>query len=151
MAEGSTSAKWFLLSAAMLAVVVVVYVWIEHRSAQPVTVHHAMTAAEKNYLSQITVTDAKMSYASNFMGDKLYYLDAQLNNKGPKTVRQLDLRLSFMDPFDEVVLRKTASPVTMKTSPLRGGAARALHLTFENLPAEWNNGPPAIVPTYVSF
>src|SRR5579875_35238 len=111
MTVASTSGKWLALSAAVLAVVVGVYVWIAHRSARPEITHHAMSAAEQNYLHEVGITNAKMSEASNFLGNTLYYLDAKLSNKGPKTIRQLDLALTFMDPFGQVVLRKTVSPI----------------------------------------
>jgi hypothetical protein len=110
-----------------------------------------MTAAENAYLSEIEVTDPKMSTASNFLGDKVYYLDGHLVNKGPRTVRELDLSLSFMDPFGEVVLRRTERPITHQTAPLGPGGAQQLHLIFEQLPDEWNQGPPVITPAYASF
>ncbi len=151
MAVGSTSGKWLALSVAVLAIVVGVYVWIAQRSAQPELAHHAMSAAEQSYLHEVGITNAKMSEASNFLGNTLYYLDAQLSNKGPKTIRQLDLTLTFMDPFGQVVLRKVVLPITPQTPALKGGATEAVHFTFEHLPAEWNEGPPVITPTYVSF
>ncbi|MGH9357105.1 MAG: hypothetical protein ACRD10_13320, partial [Terriglobia bacterium] len=107
--------------------------------------------AEQNYLREVEVTNAKVSEASNFLGSTLYYLDAQLTNKGSKPVRQLDLTLTFMDPFGQVVLRKVVYPITPQTPALKKGAAEPIHFTFDRLPAEWNQGPPVITPTYVSF
>lgn len=147
----STSGKWLALSAVILAIVVGVYVWIAHRRAQPEIAHHAMSAAEQSYLHDVEIANAKVSTASNFLGNTLYYLDAQISNKGPQTIRQLDLTLTFMDPFGQVVLRKIVLPVTPQTPALKGGTTEAVHFTFERLPAEWNEGPPVITATYVSF
>jgi len=147
-----SSRKWFALSVIVLAIVVAIYVWAQHRHARPAPVaHHPMTAAEKDYLKQIEVLNPKMSAASNFLGDTLYYLEGQLVNKGSHDVRELDLNLTFMDPFGQVVLRETEHPITLKTPPLKAGQTQPLHFTFEHLPAEWNEGPPQITPTYVSF
>jgi len=110
-----------------------------------------MSAAEQNYLREVQIANPKMSAASNFIGNTLYYLDAQVSNKGVKTIRQLDLTLTFMDPFGQVVLRKIVYPVTLQTPALKSGATEPLHFTFEHLPDEWNEGPPVITPTYVSF
>ncbi|MGH9440564.1 MAG: hypothetical protein ACRD22_22550 [Terriglobia bacterium] len=151
MAEGSTSGKWLAVSVVVLAIVVGIYVWIAHRRAHPEVAHHAMSAAEQSYLHNVEISNAKVSAASNFLGSTLYYLDAQLHNKGTKTVRQLGLTLTFMDPFGQVVLREVVYPITPQTPALKGEAAEPLHLTFEHLPAEWNEGPPVITPTYVSF
>ena len=45
------------------------------------------------------------------------YLDAQVTNKGTKTVRRLDVDLTFVDMLNQVVLRETAHPVTPPHHP----------------------------------
>lgn len=151
MAEGSSTVKWFVLAAVALAIAAAVYVSLQHRQLQSVAQVHSMTAAEKDYLKEIEVSDPKMSAATNFLGSSLYYLDGQLVNKGSKDVRQLDLTLTFMDPFGQIVLRRTEHPITLKTAPLKAGQTQKLHLVFEHLPEEWNEGPPVITPSYVKF
>lgn len=110
-----------------------------------------MSAAEQAYLKNLQVTNPRMSAASNFLGNTLYYLDGTLANKGQRTVRRVDARLTFLDPFGEVVLRQDESLLNGQSPPLRGNQSRAIHLTFEHLPAEWNQGPPTIELTYVGF
>ncbi len=151
MAEGPTSGKWLAVSVVALAIAVGIYVWIAHRRAHPKPDHPAMSAAERAYLPGIQVLSPKMSEANNFLGSTLDYLDFQLRNNGPKTLRQVGLTLTFMDPFGQVVLRQVVYPVTLETPELKPEAAEPLHLTFEHLPTEWNQGPPVITPTYVSF
>ncbi|MGH9451689.1 MAG: hypothetical protein ACRD11_14325 [Terriglobia bacterium] len=155
MSEHSTSLKYFATVVVVLAIVVGIYVWTEHhrvqQSARASSAHALMTPAEKAYLAQIEVTGARMSAARNFLGDTVYYLDGTLVNNGSQTVREMDLKLTFMDPFGEVVLLQTEQPITRQTAPLKPGAKQTLHLIFEHLPAEWNQGPPVISATYVSF
>src|SRR5579863_10300370 len=134
MAGHSASTKYFVLSLVALAIAVGIYVFVQHHRAQPqVMAQQAMTTAEKNYLTEIDVVDPRMSAASNFLGDTVYYLDGDLVNKGSQTVREIDLSLSFMDPFGEVVLRETERPVTHQAAPLKPGEKRKLHLSFEHL------------------
>lgn len=138
-----------------LAIIVGIYVWAQHhrvqQSGEAREAHAPMTAADKAYLAEVEVTGARMSAARNFLGDTVYYLDGTLVNRGPQTVRELDLKLTFMDPFGQVVLLQMEHPVTRQTAPLKAGAAGTIHLIFEHLPAEWNQGPPVITVTYVSF
>lgn len=153
--EHSRTAKYFVAAAVALAIIVGIYVWLQQRhverSAAEQQAGGEMTAAEKAYLPEVVVTGAKMSAATNFLGDTVYYLDGALENKGAETVRQLTLKLAFMDPFGEVVLVESRSPVTHKTAPLKGGATQTLHMVFERLPATWNQGPPTITTTFVNF
>ncbi|MGH9398197.1 MAG: hypothetical protein ACRD18_15265 [Terriglobia bacterium] len=155
MSEHSTSTKYFVLALVALAIIVGIYVWAEQhharRSAAAQQAHAPMTAAEKSYLPEVEVAGPKMSAASNFLGATVYYLDGTLVNKGSQTVRDLDLKLTFMDPFGQVVLLETEHPITRQTAPLKAGSSQALHVIFEHLPAEWNQGPPIITAAYVSF
>lgn len=149
MARGSS--KWFIVVVVAIAILVGIYAMLARHRPLPAAAAPSMTAAERDYLKQIDVTNPRMSVASNFLGDTLYYLDGTLRNQGSQTLRRLDLQLTFLDPFGEVVLRQTEHPVTLKTPPLKASESRTLHFTFEHLPAEWNQGPPVITPVYASF
>ncbi|MDE3178615.1 MAG: hypothetical protein KGM47_03060 [Acidobacteriota bacterium] len=155
MSEHSTSAKYFIVALVAVIIAVSIYVLVEHRRARTAASAAqsapAMTAEERNYLPELEVTSPKMSAATNFLGDTVYYLDGNLVNKGARTIGAVELKLTFMDPFGEVVLVDTRRPVTPQTTPLKAGETRSLHLIFEHLPAEWNQGPPVIAATYVSF
>lgn len=149
MAEGVSLKKWLVVSLIVVAAVVGVIVWITRPSHS--LSRAPMTAEEGEYLTQIKVTDAHMSAATNFLGHTEYYLDAKLTNTGTKTVRELELQLTFQDPFGDMVLRATEEPVTMNAPPLRPGETIPLHFVFDQLPDGWNQGPPVIVTTHVRF
>ncbi|MGH9402762.1 MAG: hypothetical protein ACRD2P_11715 [Terriglobia bacterium] len=152
MAEHSTSARYFVSALVALAIVVSIYVVVQHRRAQPpVTAQRPMTPVEKGYLSEIQVKDPAVSAASNFLGDTVYYLDGEIINQGSQTAREVDLALSFMDPFGEVVSRRVEHVITRAGAPLKPAASLHLHLIFEHVPDAWNQGPPVITPTYVSL
>ena len=106
---------------------------------------------QRAYFQQIEFTEARMSAALNFLGDTVTYLDAKVTNKGSKTVRRLDLELSFIDTLNQVVLRETAHPINARTPPLRAGETRAFRVTLENMPSSWNQAPPAILIVSLEF
>lgn len=135
----------------LVVVVLGVLVWTTHQNASRALSTPAMTAEERAYLSQIEIRNAHMSVAKNLMGNTLYYLDADVTNNGSQTIRRLQFQLEFVDPFQQVVLRGTANPVSGVDPPVGPGKTRHIHVTFEHLPAEWNLGPPRTTPVMVKF
>ncbi len=148
---GRSRDLWALLAAAALAVILTVVIWIAHTRLSGFPPKAALTAEEGAYLQHIVVTEARMSAAKNFLGDMVTYLDAKLTNTGAKKARELELRLEFVDTLNQVVLREAAHPITLRTPPLKPGETRALHVTFEHMPVDWNLAPPTITPTRVRF
>ena len=142
-----------IVGAAMLALsAVAVFFWHSHGAVQYSAGASAIpTEEQKAYFPQLEFTDARMSAAENFLGANVTYLDAQVTNKGTKTVGRLDLDLTFVDTLNQVVLRERAHPVTQRTPPLKPGESRAFRITFEHIPAEWNQVAPTITPVYVQF
>jgi hypothetical protein len=110
-----------------------------------------LSGEQKAYLTQIEFMDARMSAAENFLGDSVTYLDARVANKGTKTVRRMDVDLTFVDTLNQVVLRERAHPVSPHTQPLKPGESKAFRITFEHMPADWNQAAPIMVPVYVEF
>lgn len=92
-----------------------------------------------------------MSAAENFLGGTVTYLDAWVTNKGPKVVRRLEVELKFVDTLGQVVLRDIARPITVRTPPLKPGETRPFRISFDRMPADWNQAPPAITPRYVEW
>ncbi len=92
-----------------------------------------------------------MSAAENFLGHTVTYLDAQVTNQGTRAVRQIELELVFVDMLNQVVLRETARPVTLRGPALKPGQTRAFQVSFEHMPADWNQAPPTITPKQVQF
>lgn len=110
-----------------------------------------MREEERAYLSQIEITDAKVSAVENFLGDMVIYLDANITNRGSRPVRQVELEVSFLDPWGQVVLLEKGWPVSRRAPPLAAGETHPFQLAFENMPVEWNQAPPKIVARRVEF
>jgi len=151
VAEERSSSVYILGAAAVLAVVVAAVVLLKRGGSQPSPSRPVQSEEQKALLAQIVITDASMSAAENFLGHTVTYLDAKVTNKGTKTVRRLDLELTFVDTLGQVVLRETARPVSPPMLPLKPGETRAFQVSFEHMPMDWNQAPPAIKPTSVHF
>lgn len=152
--EAQGRSRLFLIAmiAVILAAGVAVAAWVMHARLNQPQVRPPLSTEAKAYLANISVIDPRMSAADNALGNVLTYLDARLVNRGPRAVTWLDLRLEFLDTLGQVVLRQTVTVVAPSdTPPLKGGESRDIHLTFEHMPAEWNQAPPAITPVYVAF
>jgi hypothetical protein len=140
-----------IVGAVMLALLAaVVFFWHSH-SAIEFSASAVPTEEQKDYFRQLEFTDVHMSAAENFLGASVTYLDARVRNEGTKTVRRLDLDLTFVDTLTQVVLRERVYPVNARTQPLNPGESRAFRVTFEHMPAEWNQAAPTITPVYVQF
>jgi len=133
---------------ALLAVVV--FFWHSHGATQ-YSADAMPTEEQKAYFRQLEFTDLHMSAAQNFLGDSVTYLHARVKNAGTKTVRRLDLDLTFVDMLSQVILRERAHPVSERAPPLKPGESRAFRVTFEHIPADWNQAAPTMTPVYVQF
>ena len=152
--RGISTLHIILIVTAGMAVVlgVLLFFWHSHGVAvQSAGASTILTEEEKSYLPQLEFTDAHMSAAQNFLGDSVTYLDARVTNKGMKTVRRLDVDLTFVDMLNQVVLREREHPVSRRTVPLKPGESRAFRISFEHMPADWNQAVPSVVPVYVEF
>jgi hypothetical protein len=109
------------------------------------------TAEEKAYLSEISVADARMSAAQNFLGDTVTSLDANVTNQGSRSVRDIELQLEYVDILDQVVLRDFTHAVSPRALPLQAGKTRAFRVSYDHMPADWNQAPPKITVVRVTF
>jgi hypothetical protein len=151
--KGISTLQIILVVAAVMLVLTAVVVFFWHsRGAAELSASTAMpTGEQKAYFPKLEFADEHMSAAENFLGASVTYLDARVANKGTKTVRRLDVDLTFFDTLNQVVLHDRAHPVTSRTPPLKPGESRAFRITFEHMPADWNQAAPIITPAYVQF
>ena len=143
-------AVWILAAALAIAALGAAFVFLR-RSGGPSGTSSQPSAEETAYLSQIHVTDAQMSVARNYIGDSIFYLDAKVTNAGSKPVRRVELQLEYVDTLGQVVLRDSAYPVTSRMPPLDAGITRALRVSYDHMPADWNQAPPKITVTRINF
>jgi hypothetical protein len=121
------------------------------QAASPSARRPPPTAEATAYMPSLEFTDLRMSAAVNFLGDTVTYLDGNVTNKGTRAVRRLEVELNFVDPFRQLVLRETAHPLAGRAKPLQPGETTAFRVTFEHMPADWNQAPPIVKPVYLEF
>ncbi len=153
--HGISSLIIILIVSVVLAGLVAVFVLQQHRAvsrpASAGAARPALSAEQKAYLASLVFGDFHMSAASNFLGDTVTYLDGSVTNKGAKLVRRLDVELNFVDTLNQVVLRETAHPLADRATPLQPGETHAFRVTFDHMPADWNQAPPTAKAVYVEF
>jgi hypothetical protein len=148
--RNSSFVVWVIVAAAAIAALASGYVFL-HRAAVSSSGTAEPTAEEKAYASQISVADAKMSIAQNYIGDSIYFLDAKITNHGDKPVSSVQLQLEYTDMLGQVVLRDDARPVTPREAPLKPGITRPFRVSYDHMPADWNQAPPRVTVTRVAF
>ena len=115
------------------------------------------------YVSNLKLSDLKMSVAQNFVGASVTYVDGTVTNAGDKTVNHAVVHVNFKNSLEQVVqsedvplhVLQTSGPypdaVDLSASPLPPGQSRPFRLTFEHISADWNQAYPELQVTDVSL
>jgi hypothetical protein len=153
--QGTSTIIIILIVSVVLAALVAVLVLQQHRAvtrpAMVAAARPAPSAEQKAYLASLVFADLHMSAAANFLGDTVTYLDGTITNQGSRPVRSLEVELNFVDSLNQVVLRETSHPLADRATPLQPGETCAFRVTFEHMPADWNQAPPSARAVYVEF
>lgn len=108
------------------------------------------------YLSQLKLSDFKMSAEENFAGATVSYIDGTITNTSAKTVTRVIVQVNFQDSMgqlaqrEELPLRVIRSngvynePVDLNAAPLASGKSQPFRLIFDSISAQWNHQYPDI-------
>ena len=107
------------------------------------------TPEEKAYLQDIQFTTSRVEAARNFLCHTVTTLYSQVKNNGKKTVIYIEVSLTFSDIDGKPVEQKQAYPISGDTLPLKPGETRPFQVSFDQVPALWNQAPPQIAPVRV--
>ena len=151
MSENRRAYLLILAVTGLLGVLVGAYALLRRAAPSGPSSEAAMSPEELAYLSQIQITEARMSAAKNYIGDTVVYLDARVSNSGPRAIRELALGLEFVNTEHQIVFRSAARPISSDTRPLKPHASRPFQVPFEKLPEDWNRAAPAIKPVALRF
>jgi len=95
------------------------------------------------YISNIKLSNIKMSAAENFVGASVTYIDGTITNTGDKTLTHVMVHVTFKDSMGQVAqtedvplhVLQTGGPypdaVDLNASPLAPGQSKPFRLTFE--------------------
>lgn len=150
-ADARSSLKYFIIAAAAIGVIVAIAIVASRTRSGSSSADAELTPEQKNYLANITFAEAKMSAATNFLGQRVIYLDAQISNRGTRAVEQVEISMDFTDLLGQVILRERAGVFPPASLPLKPGETRAFQLFIDRIPSEWSQAPPRIKPVSVRF
>lgn len=114
----------------------------------------AKPAPEKEataYLQNIQLTPGRVEAAQNFLNHTVTSVYGAVTNKGKRTVRNLEINLTFSDIEGKPIEQKTATPVGDNDPPLKPGETRQFQLSFDQVPDMWNQAPPRMAPAKVTL
>jgi hypothetical protein len=149
--EDRSNLKYFLMGVAAIMVMVAIAIVVTSHRPGSASVQADLTPEEKRYLADLSIAGAKMSAATNFLGQRVIYLDAQVSNRGTRAVKQVDISMEFTDVLGQVILRERAGIFPPASLPLQAGETRDFQLFFDRIPSDWNQAPPRITPVAVQF
>lgn len=114
------------------------------------------------YISQLKLSNFKMSAAENFIGATVSYIDGDITNSGDKTVTRVIVQVNFEDSIGQLAQREDLTlriirpngayeePVDLNVAPLPPGKTEPYRLTFDSISAQWNHQYPDITITAVT-
>ena len=111
----------------------------------------APTAQEEAYLQNIQITPGRVEAAKNFLNHTVTTVHGTLANNGRKTVLYVEISLTFSDIEGKPIEQKTAAPVSGNTLPLKPGETRPFKVSFDQVPAMWNQAVPRMAPVRVKL
>ena len=145
----------FIVSVVLAALVAVFVLQQHHAVSRPAAVaaaRPALSAEQKAYLASLVFADFHMSAAANFLGDTVTYLDGSVTNQrreaGAPPRCGVEFR-GYAQPGGAAGDR--SSPCRIAPRLLQPGETRAFRVTFEHMPVDWNQAPPAASAVYVEF
>jgi hypothetical protein len=146
--DSNRRAPVVLLVGAVAMIVLIAVVYFAGRYA-PVTVAPAeqplpMGSAEQAYAPQIQFQDLKVARATNFLNQEATFVFGTTANNGPRGIRQIEVTLEFHDLFQQVVLRDKQRLFSPTAAPLAPNQTRDFQLTYDSMPAQWNQAPPTV-------
>ena len=154
--ERDSSRRTIAIAVAVVITIAVIFAFLLR--TQPKT-----TSGPPLYVTNLKLSDFKMSAAENFVGATVSYVDGTVRNAGDKTITHVIVEVKFKDDMGQLAQRddipmqvlKTDGPypeaVDFKVSPLGPGQSNAFRLTFESISAQWNHQYPEIQVTDVAL
>lgn len=107
------------------------------------------TPEEQAYLKNIQITPGRVEAAQNFLQHTVTTVHGTVTNKGKKAVLYLEITLTFSDIEGKPIEQKTVVTVSGNTLPLKPGETRSFHISFDKVPAMWNQAAPRMIPARV--
>jgi Protein of unknown function (DUF2393) len=156
--------NWLPLAIAAFVVVavLVIFTLALRRDSNRTTVE-PVNAAQDAYASNLSISGLAMSESTNFVGNKITYVDGHITNKGSRTVTGITVQTLFYDTAQEVTqnvsqplkLIRTRQPYVdvepVAADPIKPGEGQDFRLIFDGVSPEWNGAYPRLKILHVDF
>ena len=118
----------------------------------------AAPVPEDPYISNLNISEPKLSASENFVGVSVSYLDGKISNNGSKTLVGATVEAVFRNSLGEIVQKESlplmlvvpgpagayTDLVPLSKTPLLPNQTREFRLTFEHISDDWNHGYPEL-------
>jgi hypothetical protein len=146
----SANNTWIVavLMAAVIATGVVLWARIAKESQKPPI---ALTDDAKKYVANLKISDVQMKAAESYMKQTVVEITGKIKNTGDRGVRIVDLNCTFLDAYNQILLKERVSIVREKMGGLAPGEEKAFRLPFDTVPEGWNQAMPGLVIAGIEF
>lgn len=137
----------------MLVLIAVLY-WASRYAPAPIKppeILLTMGAAENEYVPHIEFLEPQVARATNFLNQEVTFVFGTAKNNGTRPIRQIEVTLEFHDVFKQVVLRDKERLFSADAIPLESYHMRDFQITYEKLPAQWDQAYPTLRITGLSL
>jgi len=144
----------FLIVTIVVGGALAYYFW--SRGEKPRTIariqaHLPFDPAEREYAAKIRVGNVALSRSENFLHQEVTALSGEIVNNGERSLREVELTITFADELHQVVLRDSRVLFGAGAVPLSPGGRREFEISFEHIPSAWNREPPAVSVSGLQF
>ncbi len=144
-----------ILGAAAIVVIVAAFYFSPGRQsppgAAPQQAHFAFGAAEQAYVASLHIEKIALSRAENFINQEVTTLTADLVNAGSRSLRGVEVTITFADGMNQIALRESRAVVVPPNPALAAGERRQFDTAFEHIPTSWNMQQPIVRITGLEF
>ena len=146
--EGGRFNFALILAAAAVVVIVAAFYFSPGRQsppgAAPQQAHFAFGTTEQAYATSIRIENIALSRAENFIHQEVTTLTADLVNAGSRSLRGVEITITFSDEMNQIALRESRAVVFPPNPPLAAGERRQFDIAFEHIPTSWNMQEPVV-------
>ncbi|HEU5458063.1 MAG TPA: DUF2393 family protein [Terracidiphilus sp.] len=156
--------NWLPLGIAVFVVValVAIFALALRRDSSHATVEPVNSPTDA-YAASLPTTNLAMSESSNFVGNRITYIEGHIANHGSRTVTGITVQTLFFDYASQVAQNTTQPLMLIRTrqpyvdvepvsaDPIKPGEERDFRLVFDGVSQNWNGAYPTLKILHVDF
>jgi len=119
--------------------------------AAPRELHFSFGPAEQAYAAEVQIENIALTRAENFIHQEITTLTADLVNSGGRSLRGVEVTVTFADEMNQIALRESRPVVVPSAAPLAPQGRRQFEIAFEHIPTSWNMQQPLVRVTGLEF